>query len=134
MNKIVLDTNLIVSALLIKNSISRKAFDLAVNQYSIVSSKECFEELNDVLGRKKFEKYFSLKDKYECLKSDFELVEFFEVGIIVSDCKDPKDNKFLALALESKSKIIVSGDRHLLEMKNYCGIKIISPHDFIQLT
>ena len=121
MNKIVLDTNLIVSALLIKNSISRKAFDLAVNQYSIVSSKECFEELNDVLGRKKFEKYFTL-------------VEFFEVGIIVSDCKDPKDNKFLALALESKSKIIVSGDRHLLEMKNYFGIKIISPHDFIQLT
>ncbi len=134
MNKIVLDTNLIVSALLIKNSISRKAFDLVVNQYSIVSSKECFEELNDVLGRKKFEKYFSLKDKYEFLKSYFELVEFFEVGIIVSDCKDPKDNKFLALALESKSKIIVSGDRHLLEMKNYFGIKIISPHDFIQLT
>ena len=45
--------------------------------------------------------------------------------------KDPKDNKILECALEAQASFIISGDKHLLEIKEYKGIKIISPKEFL---
>ena len=47
--------------------------------------------------------------------------------------KDPKDDKFLHAALEGNADYIVSGDHHLLELKSYEGIKILSPGNFLEL-
>jgi len=46
-------------------------------------------------------------------------------------CHDPADDKFLACALASKAKLIVSGDKHLLRVSRYRGIAIVSPRKFI---
>ena len=46
-------------------------------------------------------------------------------------CHDPDDDKFLACALASKAKLIVSGDKHLLSVSGYRGIVIVSPRKFI---
>ena len=46
-------------------------------------------------------------------------------------CQDPDDDKFLACALASGSVIIVSGDKHLLEVSGYRGIEVIKPRDFV---
>jgi putative PIN family toxin of toxin-antitoxin system len=48
-----------------------------------------------------------------------------------SICSDPDDDKFLACALNSKAKLIVSGDKHLLNVANYRGIKIVRPRKFV---
>lgn len=48
-------------------------------------------------------------------------------------CEDPDDDKFLVCALASKSRIIISGDKHLLKLSGYWGISILTPHAFIKL-
>ena len=51
----------------------------------------------------------------------------------VTDCRDPKDNRFLALALDSESDCIVSGDADLLALNPWRGIEIVSPGAFLAI-
>ena len=53
-------------------------------------------------------------------------------GLPESVCKDPDDDKFLACALASKVKLIISGDKHLLQVSGYRGIKVVSPRKFVE--
>lgn len=46
-------------------------------------------------------------------------------------CDDADDDKFIACALAGKANLIVSGDKHLLKVKNYRGIEIVSPRLFV---
>lgn len=46
-------------------------------------------------------------------------------------CKDPDDDKFFACALASKSRVIVSGDKHLLKVADYGGVKVLTPREFL---
>jgi len=48
-------------------------------------------------------------------------------------CEDPDDDKFLACALASGSKIIISGDKHLLKVSGYQGIKVLKPREFVDI-
>jgi predicted nucleic acid-binding protein len=47
-------------------------------------------------------------------------------------CDDPDDDKFLACALASESRIIVSGDKHLLKVSGYKGIEVLRPRKFLE--
>ena len=49
----------------------------------------------------------------------------------ISDCRDPKDNRFLALALDSESDCIISGDADLLALNPWRRIEIVSPRAFL---
>jgi len=51
----------------------------------------------------------------------------------VSVCEDPDDDKFIACALASRSRVIISGDKHLLKVSGYQGIKVYRPKDFTDL-
>lgn len=51
----------------------------------------------------------------------------------VSICRDPKDNKFLELAVSGKADFIVSGDEDLLELNPFREIRILKPADFLQM-
>ena len=46
-------------------------------------------------------------------------------------CVDPDDDKFIACALAAGCKIIVSGDKHLLNVSGFCGIQVLKPRDFV---
>jgi len=46
-------------------------------------------------------------------------------------CEDPDDDKFLASALASDSRVIISGDKHLLKVSGYEGIEVLKPRDFL---
>jgi putative PIN family toxin of toxin-antitoxin system len=46
-------------------------------------------------------------------------------------CEDPDDDKFIACAIAGKSKIIISGDKHLLKVSGYKGIKVLKPRKFV---
>jgi putative PIN family toxin of toxin-antitoxin system len=47
-------------------------------------------------------------------------------------CDDPDDDKFLACALAGRCKVIVSGDKHLLKVSGYRGIKVMRPKNFVE--
>jgi len=46
-------------------------------------------------------------------------------------CEDPDDDKFLACALAAKAHIVISGDKHLLEVNGYKGVEIMRPREFL---
>jgi putative PIN family toxin of toxin-antitoxin system len=132
MKKIEFDTNVLVSALLFKTSKSRLAYEKALLNHQIISSLECYKELVEVLSRPKFSKYFSEIDKSIFLINYFHSTQFVKVNIVVEVCRDPKDNKILALAFEHSSDFIVSGDNDLLILNPYKNIPILTPNGFLE--
>jgi len=129
---IVLDTNTIVSALLLPRSISRQAFDHAFAVGTVLVSQATLDELDDVLRRPKFDRYLTEEERLHFLSAFISTVEILAVTTVVTDCRDAKDNKFLELAIDGAATCIVSGDRDLLELAPYHGIAILSPRDFLQ--
>lgn len=108
------------------------AYEKALLNHQIISSLECYKELVEVLSRPKFSKYFSEIDKSIFLINYFHSTQFVKVNIVVEDCRDPKDNKFLALAFEHSSDFIVSGDNDLLILNPYKNIPILTPNGFLE--
>ena len=132
MIRIVLDTNTLVSAALIKKSISRDAFDKALQIGQLLASEKTLNELADVLARKKFDKYISLKERQKFYVSYLEIVDMKDIMEVITDCRDSKDNKFLEIAVSGKAHIIVSGDADLLVLHPYRNIEILTPRQFLE--
>ena len=129
---VVFDSNLVVSAFLNPQGTAAQSFQIGLEHFDLACSKETLAELLDVLKRDKFDKYVSKAERAEKLETYALSVRFFDVRIDVTDCKDPKDNKFLALAITAKAKVLVSGDkRDLLSMHPYQGIAVVGLREFV---
>ncbi len=127
----VLDTNVIVSAVLSPRSVPRKAFDLAFLLGTVVVSGAILVEVDDVLRRPKFERYVSATERLQFLAKFVVDATIVEVAEVITDCRDSKDNKFLELAVNGSAKCIVSGDTDLLVLNPFRGIDIVTPQAFI---
>ena len=132
--RVVIDTNVWISRLLLADSVAARAVDTALTQFEVVISEASVEELADVLSREKFDGYVSLRDREEFLRRLLQVTTMVSVLSEITDCRDPKDNRFLALALDSESDCIVSGDDDLLALNPWRGIEIVSPGAFITHT
>lgn len=134
MNKarIVFDTNVLVSAALIKHSVSRRAFDLARKEGDILVSAETLEELQIVLKRDKFKKYLNDAERKLFLAIFSSEATTVQVTETLNVCRDPKDDKFLELALSGKATLIISGDEDLLVLNPFRDISILPPHKFLE--
>ncbi len=132
----VIDTNLFISGLFGKDSLSAKLQDLWINQeFELVTSIEIIKEVSRVVQYPRIKKRFHPKD--ETLKRFFRLV--FRKAVVTKDiyktdriADDPSENKFLACALEGKVDFIVSRDRHLRNLKQFHGIQIIDASTFVK--
>ena len=131
--RVVIDTNAWISRLLLADSVAARAVDKAVARFEVVVSEASVEELADVLSRKKFDRYVSLQDREEFLRRLLQVTTIVPVLSEITDCRDPKDNRFLALALDSESDCIVSGDDDLLALNPWRGIEIVSPRAFLAI-
>lgn len=130
--RFVFDTNTIVSALLFKRSIPRQAFDKASQNGKILQSADSFQELASVLRRDKFDKYVTDAERIGFLAQFARDMLFEETTTIVTECRDPKDNKFLELAIDGQADAIISGDNDLLVLHPFRGIPILTPREFIE--
>ncbi|MET4081826.1 putative PIN family toxin of toxin-antitoxin system [Pedobacter sp. UYP30] len=128
----VFDTNTIISAALIENTISNEAIVLAINSGKIAVSISTLTELAEVLFRKKFDKYFVDDEERWKAVSRIELnSKVFVPTISITDCRDPKDNKFLELAVASNASCLITGDQDLLVLNPFRDIAILNAADFI---
>lgn len=130
--RFVFDTNVIVSALLIKRSVARRAFDKARETGDILLSFEAIEELYDVLGRPDFDRYIDEEDRLQFLTILVKESILVEIEERISECRDPKDDKFLELAVNGKADFIISGDEDLQVLSPFRKIAIVSPRDFLE--
>ncbi len=133
--KTVIDTNLFVSGLFGKDTVSARLQNHWINlDFILVTSIDIIKEVNRVFHYPRIQERFNPKE--ETLKRFFRLI--FRKAIITKDryktdriTVDPTDNKFLACALEGKADYIVSRDPHLRNLKHYHGIQIVDASMFV---
>jgi putative PIN family toxin of toxin-antitoxin system len=128
----VFDTNAIVSALLFKSSVPGQAFATAMERGKILFSQATFLELNDVLRRKKFDRYLTLDEREEVLVSLLRDAIVSETDEEITSCRDKKDNKFLEIAVAGSARCLVTGDQDLLALHPFRAISILTPAAFLQ--
>ena len=129
----VLDTNVLVSALLVPGSKPRRALDRAFQEGRVLLSFATLAELYDVLHRKQFRRYVEEELARSFLAALARDSEWIDVDVQVNACRDPRDNKFLEIALSGRATHLISGDADLLVLDPFQGIRILSPQEFLDL-
>lgn len=128
----VLDTNVLVSGVLIAESVPDRAFQLMRRTGVILFSETTLAEVQVVLNRPKFDRYVTrvLRSQFlAALSAEAELIPIVET---IQECRDPKDDKFLEVAVNGRATCLVTGDQDLLELHPFRNIPIMSPSEFIQ--
>ena len=131
---VVVDTTIWISGLAFGGAPLR-ALEHAIAYYTIAISKEIYDEIVDVFCRPKFIGKVNIPSIIEDLNLFLTRAkaEWFTLRGTVTDCPDPKDNKFLDCALAAGAGLILSSDRHLRRMDPYGGIRIVNPQEFLLL-
>lgn len=134
--KVVLDTNILISAFLFQKQLGT-FLDLIENETIIPFFIEStFLEFQTVLKYKKFESAFSktsllYQDIVSAIENKSKIIP--DPDIIPNVISDIADNYILACALGGKVDFVVSGDNHLLKLKNFKNIPIITPKEFLEI-
>lgn len=132
MHRAVLDTNIYVSSVFWEMGNPHKIIEKAIEgKTEIFISNEILKEIEKVLKRDFEESEDFIQEQINLIKGYSEIVEGTEKVDVVKD--DPDDNIIIECAMTANAEFIVSGDRHLLNLKEYAGIKIITPKEFIDI-
>ena len=131
--RFVFDTNVLVSALLFADSKPAQAFFMALRRGVILTSIAALHELNDVLHRKKFDKYLTIEERNVFLEQYTQTAASIEIAETLQVCRDPKDDKFLEIAVNGSATYVITGDPDLLTLHPFRGIPIVSPDTFLAL-
>lgn len=128
---IVIDTGVLVSAAIRPQSVPALALERALLHYDVCASLATFAELQTVLLRPKFDRYASVAARQAFVEGLSQHLRMVEVTQQVTDCADPKDDKFLALALAVSAEMIVASDPQLTRMHPWRAIPILPPAAFL---
>lgn len=129
MMRVVLDTNVYISALLFGGKPLQVLGFAEDHMFSLLYSKPIREEVEGVLAKK-----FHWPQEMINLACE----PYWKIGLAVrpkrrvSACPDPDDNRILECAIEARADWIVTGDKHLLDMLSFEGISILRPDDFLK--
>ena len=131
--KITLDTNVLISSTMWDNSVAFKLLKkLIENEEEIFTTADILDEYQKVLKRDfKYTKEETDKISTEVIIRFLKIVEINERIDEIKE--DPTDNKILECAVESNSEYILSYDKHLLNIKEFRGIKIITPEEYLEI-
>lgn len=136
MRRAVLDTNVIVSSV-----ISRKGAPFQLMEtwekggFQLVTSEKIIEETIRVISEPRVKDRFHITDEriQRLIKSLTKnaIFAFGEADVAGTIPDDPSDEKFLSAAILEKASFIISGDKHLLDLKTFQGITILTPRQFL---
>jgi putative PIN family toxin of toxin-antitoxin system len=131
-DKIVLDTNIVISALIGKQGESAKLFKLVISEeIENYTTAEIIKEVGEVLSREEIIKRTLKEERQFILEQYLIHSKLTEPKTKHSIIEHASDNKFIDAAIEAKAKFIISGDKHLLEKKEFKGVKIINAKDYL---
>jgi uncharacterized protein len=129
--RIVFDTNVLLSALIRADTPPAQAFDKARIYCILLTSTACIDELRSKLYKPKFARYFSHEEADMFLEAYVLVAKIHSISEVIVACRDPKDDKFLELAISGRADCIVTGDPDLLELNPFRGVSIITPRAFL---
>lgn len=128
--KVVLDTNVFISGIFFSGPPSNILQAWKDSKIQILLSKEILLEYRRVA--EELSSKFPPVNIVEIIEILTIYGEIFETkNISVAACEDPDDNKFIECAIAANGKIIVSGDRHLLNISGFKGISVLKPREFL---
>ncbi|MBW4676726.1 MAG: putative toxin-antitoxin system toxin component, PIN family [Desmonostoc geniculatum HA4340-LM1] len=125
------DVNVIISAVLLPGSKPNRALKKVQDLGKLLVSESIWLELEQVVARPKFNRYITLEERNDFLVDLSETVQFMDVTEQVNECRDPKDKKYLELALSGKAECIMTGDDDLLVLNPWRGIEILTVQEFL---
>ncbi len=128
----IFDANVAISALLFEHSKPGQAFRLALEQPVILISLPVLTELIEVLCREKFERYILPQERDRFIEALVREAQLVEIAEEIHACRDPKDDKYLELAVNGAAAYLISGDQDLLTLNPFRGISIITPDEFLR--
>lgn len=136
--KIVLDTNVLISAFLSRSGVPYQVFELTrTSDVTLVMSQAVFQELERVIRYPHLRAHANYND--DQVKQFLRGIQRGSLWVSVNETltlieDDETDNRFIELAVAGKAKYVITGDkRHLLPLRRYQGIEIVSPTEFLAL-
>ena len=126
-DRVVLDTNVLISGLLSTTSTPARAVERAISDGQLLASTATLRELMMKLLSPKFDRYVPRERRDALLLRLAPLIEIVEVVQRVQASRDPDDDKFLEVAINGRADVVVSGDGDLLDLNPFRGIAILAP-------
>ena len=130
--RIVVDTNVFISGLLSSTSHPARVVERIIEHCQLLGSTDTLRELIETLLLPKFDRYVSRPRREALLDRLTPSVEIVEIVQHVRACRDPKDDKFLELAVNGEANVIVTGDDDLLSLHPFRGIDILPPAAYLE--
>jgi putative PIN family toxin of toxin-antitoxin system len=131
---IVFDASAVVGAALKVDSVPERALPRAEEVDVFALSAAVDAEIAEVLGRPRFARTVPLGRREHFLDILRRAAVWFEPALRVTDCRDPKDDKYLELALAAGAETIVSSDDDLIVLHPWRGVRILRPADYLALS
>jgi uncharacterized protein len=129
---VVLDTNIFISGIFWNGDSDKILTFWKEDKIKIINSDETVDELIRVLSKFKIQLSDELKKEWiKLIISNSTLVKPIENFTIIKE--DPTDNKFIDVAVEGNADCIITNDKHLLKIKQFKNIKIITPKEFLKI-
>ena len=129
--RVVIDTNVLISSLFFTTSTPAKAVEKAVTKAQLVATTETLRELIEKLLLPKFDRYVRRERRDALLQRVASLFEIIDVLQPIRASRDPKDDKFLEAAVNGRADVIMTGDRDLLDLNPFRGIAIMTPAGYL---
>lgn len=132
MNKprIILDTKILISYILKPSTGIQKVVETTINSGQLLISQDTFDKLQHVIERFVKRGFVQIEDYSDFLGSIVEVAEWIKILEPVHICRDPKDDKFLALATNGQADYLITSNKDLLVHHNFKGTKILTPAEF----
>ena len=131
--RVVMDTNVLISGLLSTTSTPAQAVEKAVTRAQLVATLDTLRELIEKLHSSKFESYVRRERRDAVLERVVSLVEIIDVLQSIRASRDAKDDKFLEAAVNGRADVIVTGDKDLLDLNPFRGVAIVTPAEYLAL-
>ena len=129
--RLIVDTNILVSAFVFKSETADNVVRFAAKKHTLLFSESTFKELKSTLLKEKFAEIVELPTIRNLIFNLVRIGEFIEPKIEITECRDHKDNKFLELAVAGNADCIVTGDNDLLKLHPFRINRVITPREFL---
>jgi uncharacterized protein len=132
LRRLVLDTNVLVSAAFHNGSLPHRTLLKARLEARLLASDETLAEFREVLLRKKFDRYFNRDLREGMLEEYARLCTLVPIPTSIRACRDPRDDKFLEVAIHGRADAIITGDADMLDLNPFRGITILTPRAYVE--
>ncbi len=131
--RVVIDTNVLISAALLDDSVPARARNHAIRYGQLIATEQTFAELTGRLLAPRFDRYVSRAMRETLLKRLQPIIEIVPVIQVVRACRDSRDDIFLEAAVNGRADAVVTGDKDLLALHPFAGIAIVTPSNYLAM-